>query len=97
MYRVSLLSDLTFPVLLWLTAVTGIAVHVLRYVSMPLAAHGAYALHIVVTVPMLVVEVPFGKWAHMFYRPMALYFQAVRERTAAIPVPTEAGAEPART
>jgi hypothetical protein len=29
---------------------------------------------------MLVVEVPFGKWAHLFYRPLAIYLAAVRGR-----------------
>jgi hypothetical protein len=32
---------------------------------------------------MLVVEVPFGKWAHLMYRPLALYLVAVRRRAAA--------------
>jgi len=30
-------------------------------------------------VPMLVVEVPFGKWGHMFYRPFAVYLAAVKK------------------
>jgi hypothetical protein len=29
---------------------------------------------------MLVLEVPFGKWSHLAYRPMAMYFQAVKEK-----------------
>jgi hypothetical protein len=71
---------LTLPLLLWLTAVSGLLVHVLRYLDLALAAHYAYALHLVVCVPMVVVEVPFGEWAHMIDRPLALYFQAVLER-----------------
>jgi len=31
-------------------------------------------------VPMLLVEVPFGRSSHMLYRPLALYFTAVKER-----------------
>jgi hypothetical protein len=27
---------------------------------------------------MLVLEVPFSKWAHMAYRPLALYFAKLR-------------------
>jgi hypothetical protein len=29
-------------------------------------------------VPMLVLEVPFGKWAHLAYRPLAIYFARVQ-------------------
>jgi heterodisulfide reductase subunit C/quinone-modifying oxidoreductase subunit QmoC len=88
-------GPLTLPLLLWLTAVSGIAVHVFRLVGVDLAAHYAYALHLVICVPMVLVEVPFGDWAHMVDRPLALYFQAVRER-AREELPGEAGLEPAR-
>jgi quinone-modifying oxidoreductase subunit QmoC len=27
---------------------------------------------------MLVLEVPFGKWSHLAYRPFAIYFQALK-------------------
>jgi len=74
------LEDLTFPVLLLLTALSGISVHILRYAGFEMACHFVYALHIVVATPMLVVEMSFGKWSHMIYRPLALYFQAVKER-----------------
>jgi hypothetical protein len=79
-YKFSETSDLTLPILLLLTALSGIAVHIFRYAGMELTAHYAYALHIIITVPMLVIEIPFGKWSHMIYRPLALYFQAVKER-----------------
>ena len=39
-----------------------------------------YAVHLIIAVAMLAVEVPFGKWAHMLYRPLAVYLQAVKER-----------------
>jgi hypothetical protein len=29
---------------------------------------------------MLILEVPFGKWAHAYYRPLAVYFQAVKAK-----------------
>jgi ferredoxin len=74
--------DLTLPVLLALTALSGIMVHVLRYAGLGLGAHYAYAAHLMISVPMLVVEIPFGKWSHMIYRPLALYLEAVRERAA---------------
>lgn len=74
------LEDVMFPVLLVLTAASGIAAHLLRYAGLALACHYTYALHVVIATPMLMVEMPFGKWSHMIYRPLALYFQAVRER-----------------
>jgi ferredoxin len=73
-------EDLTFPILLLLTALSGISVHILRYAGFELACHFVYALHIVIATPMLAVEMSFGKWSHMIYRPLALYFQAVKEK-----------------
>ncbi len=84
---------LTLPLLLWLTAVSGIVIHVLRLLGLALAAHYAYAVHLAICVPMVVVEVPFGEWAHMIDRPLALYFQAVRERARG-ELPVEAGLAP---
>ncbi len=76
-------EDLVFPVLLLLTALSGLAVHVARYAGFGLTSHLAYAIHIIVATPMLVVEMSFGKWSHMVYRPMALYFEAVKARARA--------------
>lgn len=88
-YKRSELEDFTFPILLFLTTASGIAVHVLRYMGLPFAAHYTYFAHIVVSVPLLVVEVPFGRWSHVLYRPLAVYFRAVKERATA-PPPAEA-------
>jgi ferredoxin len=74
--------DLVFPVLLLLTALSGLAAHIFRYAGFALTCHYLYALHIVIATPMLLVEMSFGKWSHMVYRPLALYFVAVRERAA---------------
>jgi len=74
--------DLVFPVLIVLTVLSGLTAHILRYVGFPLACHYVYAMHIIVATPMLVIEMSFGKWAHMVYRPLALYFLAVRDRAA---------------
>lgn len=72
--------DWTFPILLMATTVSGIAVHILRYAGLDLATHYAYAIHIIITVPMLVIEMAFGKWTHMMYRPLAMYFQSLKEK-----------------
>jgi hypothetical protein len=80
MYKFSEVGDLTLPVMLLLTALSGIAVHILRYLEFPLTCHYFYAIHLAIAVPLLVIELPFGKLSHVIYRPLALYFQAVKER-----------------
>lgn len=79
-------EHMVFPILLLLTALSGIAAHIFRYAGFELTCHFAYALHVVIATPMLVVEMSFGAWSHMIYRPLALYFQAVKDR-ARCPVP----------
>jgi ferredoxin len=72
--------DLVFPVLMVLTVLSGLTAHVFRYFGFALTCHFAYALHVIIATPLLVIEMSFGKWSHMVYRPLALYFLAVRER-----------------
>jgi len=81
-YKETTFQDLVFPVLLTLTVLSGLSAHIFRYAGFGLTCHFLYALHIVVATPMLLVEMSFGKWSHMVYRPLALYFVAVRERAA---------------
>ncbi len=89
-------GGLSLPLLLWLTAVSGIVLHVLRLLGFDLATHYAYAVHLAICVPMVVVEVPFGEWAHMIDRPLGLYFHAIRAR-AQKELPAEAGLESVRS
>ncbi len=89
MHKFSELSDLTLPVMLLLTAVSGIVVHVSRYLEFSMACHYAYAVHVGVATSLVLVELPFGKLSHVMLRPFALYLQAVKERAlgeAKIPV-----------
>ncbi len=91
-YKETQLEDLVFPILLLLTALSGIAVHIFRYAGLELTCHFAYALHVIIATPMLLVEMSFGKWSHMIYRPLALYFEAVKERAGQqAPAPEAAG------
>jgi hypothetical protein len=80
MHRFSHPSDWMFPVLLLVTTLTGILQHTFRYLGLPLATYYTYVIHLAVMFPMLVLEVPFGKWSHLAYRPFAVYFQAVKEK-----------------
>jgi len=72
-------TDWLFLVLLFLTALTGILVHGFRLAGLALPTYNMYVVHLAIAVPMLVVEVPFGKWSHLAYRPVAMYFAGVRD------------------
>jgi quinone-modifying oxidoreductase subunit QmoC len=79
-------SDWMFLLLLLFVAVTGVIQHILHRAGLDAAANITYVVHLMGVVPMLVLEVPFGKWSHLAYRPLALYFARVQvhaEATAA--------------
>jgi hypothetical protein len=80
MHHYSHPSDWMFPILLLLTTLTGILIHTFRYLGWPLATYYTYVAHLAILTPMLVLEVPFGKWSHLAYRPFAVYFQALKEK-----------------
>ena len=73
-------SDWAFLILLWLTTFTGILIHAGRLLEWPLATYTIYVIHMMVAVPMLVIEVPFAKWTHQLYRPLILYLMKVKQR-----------------
>jgi len=76
-YRRSHESDWIFLLLLLAVALSGVTQHALHRLGFLPAANLAYLLHLMLAVPMLLVEVPFSKWAHMVYRPLAMYFEAL--------------------
>ena len=82
-YKYSHSSDWAFLILLWLTTFTGILIHFAMLLEMPLATYTLYVIHMMIAIPMLVLEVPFAKWAHLLYRPLALYLLRVKERATA--------------
>ena len=79
-YKETKFNDLVFPVLIVGIVISGLAAHILRYCGFGLSCHYAYALHVIIATPLLLIEMSFGKWSHMVYRPLALYFRAVKER-----------------
>jgi quinone-modifying oxidoreductase subunit QmoC len=96
LHRFSHPSDWLFPILLLTGAISGILVHIFRYLGWPIATYVIYVAHLAAMVPMLVLEVPFGKWSHLAYRPLAIYFQRVKEKShqrQAVPSPMPAGAD----
>ena len=72
-------SDYLFPILLFLTALTGILVHIFRLSGLPTATYYMYMIHFMFLFPMVMLEVPFSKWAHLAYRPMAIYFANLKK------------------
>jgi quinone-modifying oxidoreductase subunit QmoC len=79
-YEHSHSSDWAFLILLWLTTFTGILIHVGRLLELPLTTYAIYVVHMMIAVPMLVIEVPFAKWTHQLYRPLVLYLMKVKQR-----------------
>jgi quinone-modifying oxidoreductase subunit QmoC len=71
-------TDWAFLILLWLTTFSGILIHAARLLELPLATYYLYVIHLMIAVPMLVIEVPFAKWTHQLYRPLILYLMKVK-------------------
>ncbi len=81
-HRYSEFSDWLFLALLFLTTLTGIMMHALRIAGWPMGTYVMYVIHLAVAVPMLIIEVPFGKWSHLFYRPLAIFLATVKEKAS---------------
>ena len=81
-YKHSHETDWIFLGLLIFVTFTGILQHFLHRGGLDAAANVTYVVHLMGVVPMLVLEVPFSKWSHMAYRPLAMYFAQVRAEAA---------------
>ena len=79
-YKNSHGTDWMFLILLQLTTLTGIFIHFTRLLDWPMPTYVLYVIHLMVAIPMLVLEVPFAKWAHLAFRPVVLYLMAVKEK-----------------
>jgi quinone-modifying oxidoreductase, subunit QmoC len=75
-------TDWAFLILLWLTTFSGILIHAARLLELPLATYYLYVIHLMIAIPMLVIEVPFAKWTHQLYRPLILYLMKVKATAA---------------
>lgn len=66
-------SDWTFLTMLWVAGVTGFALELALYLpSAPAWGYPMFLVHVAVAMA-LVLLVPFGKFAHVLYRPVALF------------------------
>jgi len=72
-------TDWTFLVLLFFTTLSGILLHYFRMTGAASAWYYTYLIHLMVLVPMLMIEVPFSKWSHLAYRPFAIYFSKIKQ------------------
>jgi len=81
---VSTPGDWLLLALLWLTGVTGFVIEVALYLpSAPAWGYWVFLLHVAVAMELMLL-LPFTKFAHAIYRPMALFFHALaRARSAA--------------
>jgi ferredoxin len=71
-------SDWIFLGMLLAVVVTGIVQHVLHRAGVPAGANVAYLVHLMAVAAFEMTQVPFGKWSHMAYRPLAIYFARVQ-------------------
>jgi nitrate reductase gamma subunit len=92
MHKYSHASDWLFPILLILLATSGLVISFARTSGLPLATYYSYVIHLAIMMMLYVTVGPMGKWAHLIYRPFAIYFQAVKARAREIQI--ELNAEP---
>jgi nitrate reductase gamma subunit len=76
-YKKSHGTDWVFVILLFIIVLTGIAQHVFHRTGLFELANITYIIHLMCVVPWL-LRMPFSKWAHLMYRPLAMYFAAIR-------------------
>ena len=70
-------SDWTFLVLLWVTGLTGFLIEVALYAPpTPAWGYWVFLVHIAIAMELLLF-LPFTKFAHVVYRPVALFFYSL--------------------
>jgi nitrate reductase gamma subunit len=76
-YKKSHGTDWVFVILLAIIVFTGILQHIFHRIGLIEPANIVYILHLMCVVPWL-LRMPFTKWAHLVYRPLAMYFSSIR-------------------
>lgn len=77
-------ADWFFLAMLWLTGFTGFVIEVALYAPpTPVWGYWFFVLHVAIAMELLLL-LPFTKFAHVMYRPVALFFYALaKQRTPA--------------
>lgn len=70
-------SDWAFLLLLALSVLSGFAIVAFRFLGLPMAAYAAAVFHLVAVFDLL-VTFPFSKFAHVVYRPVALWLAGLK-------------------
>jgi len=82
-HRYTQFSDWTFLVLLLIVAATGVLQHLSHRLGYPMTANVVYVVHLSAVVTWF-SRYPFTKWAHIIYRPLAMYFGEIRREALAV-------------
>jgi len=77
-YKYSHHSDMNFLYMCLFVGLTGFIQHFAGRFEYGAFANSMYILHMMGVVPMMVIQLPFTKWAHLVYRPYAMYLAAVQ-------------------
>lgn len=80
MHKFSQISDWVFLIWLFLIGVIVLAVHISMTLGFLSIATIMYALFLIILSPWAFFIVPFGKTTHLIYRPLAMYFQTIKEK-----------------
>ena len=79
----STVSDWLLLVLLWITGATGFVIEVALYLpDAPAWGHWFFLFHVAAAME-LMLFLPFTKFAHAMYRPVALFFYALAAHKSA--------------
>jgi len=82
-YKKSHGTDWVFVILLFIIVVTGIFQHISHRTGLIEMANVTYVIHLMAVVPWL-LRMPFSKWSHLIYRPLAMYLAEIRREALAI-------------
>ncbi len=82
-YRKSHGSDWIFIVMLFFMVLTGVIQHIFHRTGLLVAANITYVVHLMFVVPWL-LRMPFTKWAHLVYRPLAMYLAGIKKAALAL-------------
>jgi len=81
-YKKSHGTDWVFVILLFIIVLTGVLQHIFHRTGLYELANITYVIHLMGVVPWL-LRMPFSKWSHLIYRPLAMYFAEIRREALA--------------
>ena len=77
-YKKTHSTDWMFVIMLLIIVVSGILQHIFHRIGLLEWANITYVIHLMTVVPWF-LRMPFSKWAHLAYRPLAMYFAAIQK------------------